>query len=801
MPAAGHSGRIVRVAFPIQSGLTEYDSNGKRTGYIYEYLQEIAQYTGWDYEFVEAPGEINESLTTLMDMLSNGEIDLLGGILYNDASSQLYDYSGHSCGAVETVLQVPMDVGTDVAINSQVSQVFRIAAISTSKRLKSELEDYCEMNLVTPEYVDCDNMDEQIAAIREGRADMLLNTSMNYVEGLKTVARFASKPFYFVTTKGRDPAMMEELNSAMLSIQQASPYFEATLFNKYFSPTDNVFRLSESEREYVASAGVLKVGVLSDQPPYQYVSGKNREITGIAVELLDYLSEKTGLAFEWVQADTPEELYGLVADGQVQLVAGMPYSYDLAQERGLSMSRPYVSSQYVLLMGEKGSEVDIKEKRMALTTSGSYDGTASDQITRYDTTAECIRAVSRGDADYTYVDAYTAQYYLNLPEYRNLKMVPQTYSPRQMCFGMVKPGSHRLLSVLNKAIASMSETDVQSIINRNTINRQPFSLSYFVRENPFESIVIVMLFSLVIIGVLLFFLWQRAKMSKANALELKKHYRVYAMMNEYFYEYSFKDNAAVVSIPSQDGKGQPELAHYDYNSITDDSDEARQRQQFLSFIRSQEDGVREMHIPDPKGNYHWLRVALETVYDGDAPAYAIGKINVVDEEKKEMDELLEQSQLDSLTQIYNAKTCRQLVSDCMANLEGEAHGALLLLDIDLFKTINDTYGHLQGDKSLRQMAGLLKGGFREEDIVGRPGGDEFLVYIKDMKDTQTLCDVCARLCANARTLEMEPGKGITISLGAVLTSAGSVYEQIYRAADKALYEAKKQGRDRFCIAP
>lgn len=60
---------VVRVGYPIQQGLTEIDENGNYTGYIYDYLQEIAQYTGWDYEFVRAEGDINESLMTLMEML------------------------------------------------------------------------------------------------------------------------------------------------------------------------------------------------------------------------------------------------------------------------------------------------------------------------------------------------------------------------------------------------------------------------------------------------------------------------------------------------------------------------------------------------------------------------------------------------------------------------------------------------------------------------------------------------------------------------------------------------------------
>lgn len=73
---------MIRVGYPIQLGMTEVDEQGNYSGYTYEYLEEIAQYTGWDYEFVQVEGDLNESLVTLMDMLEKGDIDLMGGMLY-----------------------------------------------------------------------------------------------------------------------------------------------------------------------------------------------------------------------------------------------------------------------------------------------------------------------------------------------------------------------------------------------------------------------------------------------------------------------------------------------------------------------------------------------------------------------------------------------------------------------------------------------------------------------------------------------------------------------------------------------
>ena len=145
------SPRTVRVGYPIQTGLTGKDADGNYYGYTYEYREDIAQYTGWDYEFVEVPGDSDQSLITLLEMLRNGEIDLMGGMLYTQGMASQYDYSSHSYGVSETVLQVPIDSSQDFVINSLVPQTYRIAVLSQGTVRLKELQDYCAMNLITPD--------------------------------------------------------------------------------------------------------------------------------------------------------------------------------------------------------------------------------------------------------------------------------------------------------------------------------------------------------------------------------------------------------------------------------------------------------------------------------------------------------------------------------------------------------------------------------------------------------------------------------------------------------------------------
>lgn len=795
--AAKPRSRTVRVAYPVQQGLTNIDEYGNYSGYSYEYLQEIAQYTGWDYEFVQVEGTADERLIKLMDMLEKGEIDLMGDLTYSEDMAKRFDYASHSYGVSETVLQVPYDSVLENAINSQIQQTLTVAAPRKSKRSKAELEDYCVMNLLTPKYVYCDSVEEQLEAVREGRAQVMLNTSFNYVEGVRTIAKFAPKPMYFIMTKGADPSMMEALNDAIVSIEQADPTFANALYEKYFAPPHETLTLTDEEKAYIESAGTLKVGVMTNNPPFQYDSGG--AFKGITVDLLAYITEKTGLNFEIIPYDSPQEVYDQAGRGTVQIVAGMPYSYNLASEQHLSMSRPYISSSYILLMHQKGDENTIKGKRLAIIHSSSYKGLFLGKAVYFDTMDDCIRAVENGDADYTYVDSYTAQYYINMPQFSNLKMIPQTYQASKTCFGIVKSDDTRLLSILNRTISTISEVDMQAIINQNTIQKQPFSLENLLRGYPVESVTIIVCVMLLIIACLLLLLRQRVRRNKETSLELKKHFRVYALVNEYFMEYDFRKNTLIVSVPPTEENEQPKLLTYDANKPQATAASQQRLDGFLAIVKSRKDGLYEEYLYCIDGKMHWLRLALETVYDQQEPMYILGKINIIDEEKQEKDQLIQKAQLDSLTHILNAETSRSRVMESLASLTEGHHGALLLIDIDYFKTVNDTYGHRQGDQALAWVAQILRESVRQSDVVGRPGGDEFILYAAEMADVSTLEDLCQRLCATIQEHSRDSGAPFTISVGAALSHAGDEYGRLYERADQALYKAKENGRNRYTI--
>ena len=133
-------------------------------------------------------------------------------------------------------------------------------------------------------------------------------------------------------------------------------------------------------------------------------------------------------------------------------------------------------------------------------------------------------------------------------------------------------------------------------------------------------------------------------------------------------------------------------------------------------------------------------------------------------------ELLKYAQTDALTGLYNKETTEQLTDELLSEDENKYH-AFLILDVDCFKQINDIYGHAVGDIVLQKFGKLLKGTFREGDILGRIGGDEFGVIMKNIQTKDIAMKKAEELLAKTQAYKIDELKGNNISISIGISTA------------------------------
>ncbi len=152
------------------------------------------------------------------------------------------------------------------------------------------------------------------------------------------------------------------------------------------------------------------------------------------------------------------------------------------------------------------------------------------------------------------------------------------------------------------------------------------------------------------------------------------------------------------------------------------------------------------------------------------------------------------NEIDFLTGIDNRATSKSKIDQYLALKEPDNACAMIVLDVDRFKEVNDQLGHEKGDEVLKEVADTLKHVFRSGDIVGRFGGDEFIVFLKDVASKELPSGKCAQI--QERMKQVLDGKfEISCSMGICFLDKGEALdEEMFRIADEALYEAKAFGR-------
>ena len=192
-------------------------------------------------------------------------------------------------------------------------------------------------------------------------------------------------------------------------------------------------------------------------------------------------------------------------------------------------------------------------------------------------------------------------------------------------------------------------------------------------------------------------------------------------------------------------------------------------------------------------------ISGEDSWDGIPSFYSIGLD--ITKERLQMEKLRHKAEKDTLTGVYNRETMKQQLQSYLIE-NPKTVNALIMVDTDNFKQINDTHGHITGDLVLSEMAAGMKRNVRKDDLVGRIGGDEFTIFLKNISSATTAMDKAEELLAMFQQLFSNEKKpiAVTCSMGiAMYPRDGESFQELYECADKALYQAKQRGKNGCCM--
>lgn len=169
----------------------------------------------------------------------------------------------------------------------------------------------------------------------------------------------------------------------------------------------------------------------------------------------------------------------------------------------------------------------------------------------------------------------------------------------------------------------------------------------------------------------------------------------------------------------------------------------------------------------------------------------------LEQKTREVFDMKSKSNQDALTGLWNRAYTEEAVNEMIAQ---GVKGALMMIDMDNFKAINDIYGHIAGDRTLKMFADTLRSFSTEGDVLCRIGGDEFVVFVKDVTSKSMLgnraADIISDLCSKLEQCKFETNSSVSIGI-AQTPEDGMEFNKLYNSADKALYYVKQNGKNSY----
>lgn len=513
--------RVLRVAFPQVDGMSWTAEDGTHHGMLVDYLNEIAKYTGWEYEYIDTKGP------AMLNEFVEGKYELMGGNYYIPALEKYYAYPNYNMGYSRSLLLARSDDRSihsyDLeSMNGKTIGVYENAEFMAINGL------YCNIR-----YYKQEDMVGKIGLypyLAKGEIDLLLNNVAHISDSVRVVVAYDSQPYYIVTNPG-NKEVLDGLNMALERILDANPNFAAERYAVNFPDRLVNIQLSDRDLEYVNERKTITVAVPENWYPLYCKETPLKNHTGIMADVLDEIKSFTGLRFSYVYAKNYADAIRLIQQGDADILGFFLGDENDAAQLGLALSASYVSANNIIVRNKACSYPAPGLVGALVENQRLPSGISVEKIRFYPSIKEALFAVNNGEADFIYGLSSRMEQDILRYHFTNLAPVTLVNDQSTISFALPIPVDPDLLTILNKAINNLSESERTVIRNRNleSIGVSEFSLTDFIYANPLQFMFIVMFVLSVLFTALLLAIGARMKatviqgnLKRAEAANLAK---------------------------------------------------------------------------------------------------------------------------------------------------------------------------------------------------------------------------------------------------------------------------------------
>ena len=767
------------------------NSNGTITGHNVDVVNEITKVSGLKIKFY------SDKWHRVLEKANYRDIDGLAMSMAHKERARKYNFS-NVYGSMQKLIFTKKTKEKDITTLKDLEG--KTLAVLKSNLLELKMA----KKLKNVKIILFNTYGESIRAVSLGSVDAMIGevgvlyvankTGMPYIEP----SIFLDDKLNMVFSIRKDwPDALSIINKSLEAIGQEKLM---SLQHKWFlkNPNKQISkkRLSEKELKYLKSKKSINTCIDPSWMPYESFDEKGKHI-GLTSDYFGIFRKAIPIPINIIKTSTWEQTLKLSQSRKCDIIS-------LAMEtqrrkKYLNFTTPYLKTPIVLATKLDKSFVNDFSTLTNKQKIGIPKGYAFVEILKktypnlniieVENIRNGLQKVIDGQ-HFGYIGTLNSIGYLFQREFTGELKIAGKFNEEWELGVAVRNDDEILLGIFNKLIFNIEDKTKQEILNKW------ITLKYEEKVDYSLVFKILLIFSLIIIT---FIYWNRKLVKARNKLEQanmenEKHLSV---INSHVLISNSDINGVITEVSDAlcqlTGYEKNELLGRNHNIFRHKDMPESIFNDMWTNIKNEKVWKGEIKSLNKDGSSYWADVIISPTYDNDDMLIGYNAIRHDITDKKRIEKL---SITDKLTDVFNRSKLDDILNDEIKRTDRNEYSfGVVLLDIDNFKKVNDTHGHLVGDKILISISSILKRNIRRIDFIGRWGGEEFLI-VCPQTEKEGLITFAQTLRKKIEDYDFEGYGNQTASFGLTVYSEGDNIENIILRADNALYKAKNSGRNR-----